>query len=327
MFRGRGSLGKAPLKGLFADGIWQCNCDPRLPAEHFQTKNGGINHGRWFYTCQKPQPKRCNFFLWDDEAKPREAAAVLNNSRSEAHTSTKQTAIRIPSLEPVTPYTPSKPPAGSQSSAQNTQSTQSSAEEFYEWPSSEDDELAKVVDRVSMPPPETPRKAVKTDAFSTPGKRRYDETALPTPTKDPDDVFTTPMTGLKGRSLFPRTGLPSPAVTPSSNRFKDITPDNSELATEVLNSLRDLRVELDPEATTSLKEICSRHTLKIQGITRGRDISRMAIKTKDARIAELQNKISRLEAERETNKAVIRHLRRDIELSKNNAYSMGFGAG
>ena len=48
--RGRGRSGvatKVPLKGLFADGIWQCNCDPRLPAQHFQTKNGGKNHGRW----------------------------------------------------------------------------------------------------------------------------------------------------------------------------------------------------------------------------------------------------------------------------------------
>lgn len=59
MFRGRskggrgrghagyGSVSKIPLKGLFSDGIWQCDCDPRLPAQHFQTKNGGKNHGRW----------------------------------------------------------------------------------------------------------------------------------------------------------------------------------------------------------------------------------------------------------------------------------------
>ena len=46
--RGRNSnLLKVPLRGLFADGVWQCNCDPRVPADHFQTKNGGKNHGRW----------------------------------------------------------------------------------------------------------------------------------------------------------------------------------------------------------------------------------------------------------------------------------------
>ena len=50
-FKGRerssDEIEKVPLRGLFADGIWQCNCEPRMPAERFQTKNGGKNHGRW----------------------------------------------------------------------------------------------------------------------------------------------------------------------------------------------------------------------------------------------------------------------------------------
>jgi hypothetical protein len=29
------------------EGVWHCDCDPRLPADKFQTKNGGKNHGRW----------------------------------------------------------------------------------------------------------------------------------------------------------------------------------------------------------------------------------------------------------------------------------------
>ncbi|ODH13253.1 hypothetical protein ACO22_07444 [Paracoccidioides brasiliensis] len=61
-----------PLRGLFVNAVWYCNCEPRRPADHFETKNGGRNHGRWFYTCSKPQGKRCNFFLWDDEAVARE---------------------------------------------------------------------------------------------------------------------------------------------------------------------------------------------------------------------------------------------------------------
>ncbi|EGE78402.1 hypothetical protein BDDG_01339 [Blastomyces dermatitidis ATCC 18188] len=61
-----------PLRGLFANGTWHCNCEPRRQADHFETKNGGRNHGRWFYTCPKPQGKRCNFFLWEDEAEIRE---------------------------------------------------------------------------------------------------------------------------------------------------------------------------------------------------------------------------------------------------------------
>lgn len=83
--RGGASNGhaKTNARGLFADGIWHCNCTPRLPAEHFKVKKEGPNKGRWFYTCQLDADKRCGFFLWHEEAKPREAAAVLGNSRSE----------------------------------------------------------------------------------------------------------------------------------------------------------------------------------------------------------------------------------------------------
>lgn len=49
--RGRPAIQKVPLKGLFSDGVWHCNCAPRLPAQRFQTKNGGKNHGRW---CTSP---------------------------------------------------------------------------------------------------------------------------------------------------------------------------------------------------------------------------------------------------------------------------------
>ncbi|OJD17407.1 hypothetical protein AJ78_02479 [Emergomyces pasteurianus Ep9510] len=62
-----------PLRGLLVNGVWHCNCEPRRQADRFQTKNGGKNHGRWFYTCTKPQTKRCNFFLWEDEAEIRES--------------------------------------------------------------------------------------------------------------------------------------------------------------------------------------------------------------------------------------------------------------
>ena len=35
------------------------------------------------YTCQIFSPDKCNFFLWGEDAKPREAAALLSNSRQE----------------------------------------------------------------------------------------------------------------------------------------------------------------------------------------------------------------------------------------------------
>lgn len=317
--RGRGSLEKVPLKGLFSDGTWHCNCEPRLPAEHFQTKNGGKNHGRWcefpltygyssnilVYTCQKPQPRRCNFFLWDDEAKPREAAAVLKNSRSEPITPSKDRS-RTGSPDIITRYTPSKAPASTQ--------TTSTLEEVFDWPNSDDDELFRVTDRASMAPPETPRKAIKTDMVASPSKRRHDEMESGLATPASDDVFTTPATGLHDKNLF-SAGLISPAETPTHGRFKEIPlGGDSELATEVLAALSSIAV--DAETRDAVKTVCNKNALRTQGIAKGRDISRLAIKAKDGKIAALQARIAALEAERETNRAVIRHLRRDIEMSR-----------
>ena len=36
-----------PTRGLLLDGIWRCNCPERPPALKLQTKNHGVNHGRW----------------------------------------------------------------------------------------------------------------------------------------------------------------------------------------------------------------------------------------------------------------------------------------
>lgn len=71
MFRGRakGRIGagsdavqKVPLKGLFSDGIWKCNCNPRQPAQRFQTKNGGKNHGLWCMRKLRLEIKDSFFF-------------------------------------------------------------------------------------------------------------------------------------------------------------------------------------------------------------------------------------------------------------------------
>lgn len=309
------------------------------------------------YTCQNAQPKRCDFFLWDDEAKGREAAAVLNNSRTEPHPlSSPQTPIksspyglvtpqtssrfRHESPDITTPYTPSKashtaPLAlahGLDTQASTTQDSDSE-EDFYDWPASDDDELSKVADQArhghSMPPPETPRKAVKTDMISSPGKRRYDDmasengegtaTAWPTPSTGAggDDLFNTPATGAAGKGLFAHATLPIPAETPTPIRYKDIPPtQGSGLASEILTTLQAFNVSDPPEVRNAVKSICDKYVLYTRGIMRGRDVSRAMVKTKDEIIAELQGEVEGLKAERETNRAVIRHLRRDVATRK-----------
>lgn len=200
-------------------------------------------------------------------------------------------------------------------------------------PTSDDDELSKFADQASsgdpMPPTETPRKAIKADSFSTPGKRRYDEmaaddggamkVALPTPAtgREGDDIFTTPAAGTHGKGLFSSGILPPQAETPTPIRYKDIPPtEESELASEVFSALQNHNAFITPEAQETLKGICNRHVLYTRGIMRGRDVSRAMVKSKDERMSELQKEIEGLKAERETNRAVIRHLRRDMTVRK-----------
>jgi len=198
--------------------------------------------------------------------------------------------------------------------------TTDDGDEFGEWPLSQEEEK-KVAQVVEQSAPETPRKAIKASPFMTPGsKRKRDEDSLPTPaTGNSDDVFITPSTTrLKGGMWDgnERLGLRSPSQTPTPSRFRDVSvdPNNShngyDITNEVMSLLRDQRI--DEETTSNLRELLNKHALKISGIAKGRDITRLALKSKDAKIAELQQKITRLETEREMDKTVIRHFKSDM---------------
>ena len=183
-----------------------------------------------------------------------------------------------------------------------------------------------------MPPPETPRKAIKADLLSTPGKRKFDEMAathgthgdavniaLQTPAtgREESDIFTTPAAITTGKGLFASGTLPSPAESPTPMRYKNIPPNQeSELASEVINALQNHNVSVSLEARETLKSICNKHVLYTRGIMKGRDVSRAMVKSQDKRVMDLQGEIEGLKAERETNRAVIRHLRRDMAVRK-----------
>ncbi|KAL8947900.1 MAG: hypothetical protein Q9222_005862 [Ikaeria aurantiellina] len=294
------------------------------------------------------QPKRCNFFLWDDEAKPREAAAVLSNSRTEPlndpHTPTKppQTSSSFGLPTPYTdsskkhenpaistPYTPSKFSRAHQGSSQtqNTATTASASdEEFFDWPVSDEDDVLSIIDSASstkrVQSPETPRKVAKLDAWSTPSKRRFSEIengpdAKFSVIRDVDeDIFVTPATGVKQNGLSRNGQATTSSInTPTPTRFKNVVQmgHDSDLTLEVLKVLQDHKLFIDPDIKAELKAICDRHSLATRGIVKGREISRAMVNTKATKIAELQENIAALQAERETTRAVIRHLRRDLE--------------
>ena len=278
---------------------------------------------------------------------------VLKNSRSEPQPTpqtpskpindsvymTPQTGNRTRSKSPeiTTPYTPSKSSNIIRSGAKATNSTATAQEDsteelFYDWPSSDDEEFSKIADQASsesqnaMPSPETPRKAIKIDTFSTPGKRRFGETenddtvAWPTPVSERkgDDVFTTPANGMGGKRLFTTDGAEDPS-TPA--RSKDVAPSttaDASLATEILKILKSAHVPLPPKALEDIRDLCNKQSLFTHGVIKGRDISRSLISKRDEKIVELQSNIEALQSERETSRVVIRHLRRELGVMKSN---------
>ncbi|QSZ34549.1 hypothetical protein DSL72_006143 [Monilinia vaccinii-corymbosi] len=329
-------VNRVALNGLFSDGEWQCvgNCDPRRPAVRFQVKKDGPNKGRWFYTCQEPKETTgCGFFIWDDKAKGREMSVVLNNSRTEPH---------IP--ESRRPVTPSKDKMASNKWIQDL--GKKGEDEFGAWPLTIEDE-EKVVEAVERSDlgnfPETPRKGMDIRATTPGSKRKRGEKEsngacmYPTPatqrTRD-EDIFGTPSKShrkLKGRMWDgnERSILFSPSGTPSPMRFKDASvgsppkfmaspsksslgdsQQNYDITEDITNLLKDQNI--NEEVDAKLRQVLTRHALKVSGIVKGRDITRVALKTKDSKIAELQQRIMVLEHKRDMDKAIIKRLRDQI---------------
>ena len=301
--------------------------------------------------CQHPQPKRCDLFLWDDEAKAREAACVLHNSRAEPYdepttprkpspqyglpTPQSEKHVNVSFADDVRkPYTPSKPPAQLERIDKAKTSTNkdecqitadfSGNEEICDWPLSDGEDVKKHLDQASYNNahtyPETPRKSIKTDPVASPGKRSYADGAspprynLPTPQsnrKGVHDVFSTPPTTKKGNIFV------NPLDTPSTVRYPEIPSRDSDLVNEILSTLQTaLSVPLFAEAQEEIKAVCHKHTMQTKGIMKGRDISRDMVKKKEARITELQNELEELKRERATDRDVIRQLRHDMSAQR-----------
>lgn len=212
-------------------------------------------------------------------------------------------------------------------------------DEFGNWPLSMNDEMSIVgaVDKTAMQEPShqgTPRKAVKDEKFSTPSsKRKRDEgEGLPTPATERTnlDVFATPSTTrLKGgmRDGNEKSGLMSPSVTPTPNRFRELNhlpftenvtsdPKDYDITQEVMEILHNQ--SLDEDISVKVRQAVNRYALKTQGIVRGRDMTRMALKARDSKIAELEQRIATLENEREVDKLVIKHFKTDMAHSLSN---------
>jgi hypothetical protein len=376
--RGGGAPRSTAPKGVFANGVWHCDCTPRLPAEHFKVKKESKNKGRWFYTCQNQEPQRCAFFLWDEDAKLREEGAVLNNNRSEPkikHIPAAQDGWNagrsrggmFAGVNPMPKDTNSEPLKEDDESTEDESPTpayssqhhnsnaakrkvstanldgdhDSEDDELLPWPLTglEEQDLIEAADSVA-PPPETPRKAAKTGVYATPSTTIDRKRTLPWLQRSAG-ASATPMTPFSlgshqtsysdspskqatktlpaiSEQIFPPTptlqanmpaaqaGSPSPHAR-HRDALSNPADEASSLTAEALAALSS--TSIPPHILAELREILSKYDLKAQGVVKGRDISRLASKAKEAKIAELQARIASLEAEQEVSRDVIRGLR------------------
>lgn len=210
-------------------------------------------------------------------------------------------------------------------------------EEFGAWPLTaiaEKETLEKVdpqARRDSLLPgmfPASPQMVARGDLMMTPGNRRKRDRdgTLSTPprtTANGNDIPITPISTRRMDVMADARGLTtllSPSLTPTPSRFRDTSQRTDALdlkdytiTEEVMNVLQDQNLEHD--TISRVRHLLNKHALKTQGIVRGRDIVRLALKSKDAKIAELQQRITTLEAERETGRLVIKHFKSDMASS------------
>lgn len=290
------SAGKPPSKprGSYENGQWLCECNPRVPAEHFQVKKEGKNKGRWFYTCQKHESERCGFFLWDDDAKPRMEAAVLNNSTTESGSHVKK--------EADTPKRGKKRNLPWQQ-PQDQRDSNISGDESFDVSDSEEKALSYAVQEHGVvAPPETPRKVQKTSTYETPSSKTSSAVAktsllhsLPTPETTPHQP--------NGAFITQR---PDPE-TPTAVRTKDALAGEDTLTDKVFKLFGLFDMKLDSHASSALRGLLESETRRYQGIIKGRDAARAAVRTRDVRIAELVERCEQLEGEIEADKTLWKH--------------------
>ncbi|KAI1307766.1 hypothetical protein F5Y03DRAFT_115535 [Xylaria venustula] len=140
--------------GLFRQGVWLCNCQPRLRATVRHVTRNTKNKGKRFYCCptDKNEGNRCDMFLLVEDAQRREREHLMSNGRSEKRKDKKQTTLPE-RFTPRTARTEQQPATGTArspgrevvnlddaSTASSTSSPSPESADIYDTTSSEEDE-------------------------------------------------------------------------------------------------------------------------------------------------------------------------------------------
>jgi hypothetical protein len=287
------------------------------------------------YTCEQLPPKKCGFFLWADEAEPREKAVVLSNSHSELDpldsvpkTPTKstqrapnglmtpQTERRVIDIPPREFKTPPK-------SAKARMMAEDSDEFGWNDDSDDNEEIAQVLSSsqatesfLSQPVfyPELPSKVPRTPRTTSPGKRKRSGFGFDQSDSSMSAIATPATSRTTQSARFP----PSSAelcLTPTPVRNRDALSSDSRLEESDLSKsasavLDKHGVVLPNQAYDELVELLNRYDLKMRGVNRARDILRVAMKKKDDEILRLKEKNTNLQAQNEMDRSIIDSMKR-----------------
>lgn len=237
----------------------------------------------------------------------------MSNSRTEP----AQTNFNTPSKprnvpSPPSAYTPQHIP---QQSKKRSRATVEEDDEFG-FDGGEDPDFNNELSHM-LEAAETPSKAARTGNHTTPARR-----TLPWIKAEPEHGLQTPQTGRRdpfptrfaepgGSFLTPSkfkehandmhqtlTPASSPFDTPTPSRFKDVGDIGAkdDLTRDVFGLLHEGNVNLSSQTETNLRGLLKRHTRKTEGFRRGQEQVRLSVKTKEAKIAELEYRISMLES-------------------------------
>ncbi|KAF9879888.1 px domain-containing protein [Colletotrichum karsti] len=330
---GTPSSQKKRLDGLYLEGNWYCNCEPRLQAKYLETKKKGPNHGRWFFTCGGS--RNCNFFLWEDDAKNRSGGNTMtlppmpeddDNDDEDAAKSSKtatpgplatttSAAAALPTPVTATPRQRSmgdyltKPAAAAETPSRTAAKRKRVLFEFSDEEGEDEygmDDVSEDEERQMNEAMERSAKKLTNAPPVTPSARRTSDEQVSTP-------------GTVTRTLFPDAKRRNTGAETSGFSFSGASTSTSSTITaggpsssppgsqaraeeearaldptdEVMGLLRGKNVD---EATMGeVRDVLRRFAMKAKGVARGRDSVRTALKSKDEKIAGLQERVASLE--------------------------------
>ena len=223
------------------------------------------------YNCK---PQKCGFFLWDDDAKPREEAAVLNNSRSEPKNRYRQDDSSTVRNDTCSRDSLPSPPSSNFARGVKRKIDFEDGGAF-DWTltGEENQQLAQALDSAT-----TPAKP-RGEQFQTPKRRRLPwmgEKDVSSSARSSKQTLLTPLnkvtTTPPDRTSTESSRKQAPDTTPTPARFRNADAPSTgmdHVEEEIIGVLRDHKVHLERATEQAIRQSLANYDRKVQGFIQG----------------------------------------------------------